>query len=62
MGIGTFLTNKIVRKAGKPLNQVIKLTSVDFGSGFKDIVKISDDIGKITGNEELVKIAKYYIK
>jgi len=62
MGIGTFLTNKIVRKAGKPLNQVIKLTSLDFGSGFKDIVKISDDIGKITGNEELVKIAKYYIK
>jgi nicotinate phosphoribosyltransferase len=47
MGIGTHLTNDC---GHKPLNMVIKLAAIDFGEGFKTVVKLSDDHGKYTGD------------
>ncbi|KAJ4479922.1 nicotinate phosphoribosyltransferase [Lentinula aciculospora] len=58
-GIGTFLTNDFV-KASDPnrkspaLNMVIKLAEVDG----KSCVKISDDLRKNTGDQEVVKEVK----
>jgi len=52
-GVGTFLTNDIT--GIKPLNIVIKLSKV----GEKHTVKISDDLGKNTGNtEEIINCKK----
>jgi nicotinate phosphoribosyltransferase len=51
MGIGTNLTNDC---GYKPLNMVIKLTAIDFGDGFKPVVKLSDDEGKHTGSPERI--------
>ncbi|KAJ3861622.1 nicotinate phosphoribosyltransferase [Lentinula novae-zelandiae] len=58
-GIGTFLSNDFVKvsdpKSKSPaLNMVIKLAEVDS----KSCVKISDDLSKNTGNQEVVKDVK----
>lgn len=54
-GIGTNFTNDVGVKA---LNMVIKLTSADFGQGVVDVVKLSDDAGKHTGNKFAIDLAK----
>jgi len=54
-GIGTNFTNDV---GVKPLNMVIKLTSADFGSGPVNVVKLSDDAGKHTGDVEAIAQAK----
>jgi nicotinate phosphoribosyltransferase len=53
-GIGTFLTNDV---GHKPLNMVIKLAAVDFGHGWKPVVKLSDDPGKYSGEPERIAAA-----
>lgn len=62
-GIGTFLTNDVFSeeqkfKGCRPLNMVIKLTSINFGRGTIDVVKLSDDPGKHTGNPDAVRKIK----
>ena len=54
-GIGTWLSNDC---GVKPLNMVIKLTEVDFGQGRVPTVKLSDDIGKNTGDSTEVTLCK----
>lgn len=62
-GIGTNFTNDVLTEeqkiAGiKPLNMVIKITSANFGHGWYPTVKLSDDIGKNTGNVTLINSIK----
>lgn len=52
-GIGTFLTNDC---GARPLNMVIKLVAANFGSGFVETVKLSDDVGKHTGGAPVVEL------
>ncbi|KAI9715273.1 MAG: hypothetical protein M1812_006084 [Candelaria pacifica] len=58
-GIGTFLTNDFIRasngKKSVPLNIVIKLSSANG----RPAVKISDNIGKNTGDKATVEEVKY---
>lgn len=54
-GIGTHFTNDV---GIKPLNMVIKMTGADFGQGMIPVVKLSDDIGKHTGNPEAIELVK----
>jgi nicotinate phosphoribosyltransferase len=54
-GIGTNFTNDV---GIKPLNMVIKMTGADFGNGMIDVVKLSDDPGKYTGNQVAIDLAK----
>jgi nicotinate phosphoribosyltransferase len=54
-GIGTHFSNDV---GCKPLNMVIKLVSADFGHGEISVVKLSDDLGKHTGNSEAIDLAK----
>ena len=54
-GIGTHFTNDV---GVVPLNMVIKLASADFGHGPIGVVKISDDLGKHTGNADDVDLVK----
>jgi nicotinate phosphoribosyltransferase len=54
-GIGTNLTNDV---GAKPLNMVIKLVAANFGHGEVNVVKLSDDKGKYTGNPEAIEMAK----
>ncbi len=51
MGIGTHLTNDVGHPAP---NHVIKLVALDCGNGPVSLLKLSDDTGKVTGNEGLV--------
>lgn len=54
-GIGTNLTNDV---GVKPLNMVIKLTQADFGNGFVDVIKLSDNVNKASGNPSAVEYAR----
>ena len=54
-GIGTNFTNDV---GVKPLNMVIKMTSADFGHGEVNVVKLSDDAGKNTGDPNTVESVK----
>ena len=54
-GIGTFFSNDCDHK---PLNIVIKLTAINFGNGWKETVKISDDVGKNVGDKTLIENIK----
>lgn len=54
-GIGTNLTNDVDLK---PLNMVIKLTSVNIDGDWIDTVKLSDNVGKHTGTEREIKLCK----
>lgn len=53
-GIGTHLTNDV---GVKPLNIVIKLTSIDG----RHVIKLSDNIGKHTGDQQTIDIVKKMI-
>ena len=48
MGIGTHLSNDVGWLAS---NHVIKLVEIDFGHGFRPLLKLSDDVGKIVGGK-----------
>jgi nicotinate phosphoribosyltransferase len=50
-GIGTHFSNDV---GVSPLNMVIKMTSANFGRGLVDVIKLSDDVSKSTGNPEMV--------
>ena len=54
-GIGTNFTNDL---GLKPMNIVIKLSSVNIDGVWYDTVKLSDDLGKYTGNEEEIHLCK----
>jgi len=54
-GIGTHLTNDCGHKA---LNIVVKIISIDFGEGARDVVKLSDESGKHTGHPDAIALAK----
>lgn len=54
-GIGTFLTNDC---GVKPLNMVIKMTKAKFGRGWVNVVKLSDEPGKHTGDPVAIARAK----
>jgi nicotinate phosphoribosyltransferase len=56
LGIGTHLTNDV---GAKPLNMVIKMISADFGHGMRPVVKLSDNVGKVTGLPEAVEHVKW---
>ena len=53
-GIGTFFSNDV---GVKPLNIVIKLDEVEVYGKTINAIKLSDSLGKHTGNKELIKIA-----
>lgn len=56
-GIGTHLSNDV---GVKPLNMVIKMTSVTIqNQKTVQVVKLSDDDGKVTGDQEAVDNARY---
>ena len=56
-GIGTYLSNDITNV--KPLNIVIKMISAaPFGNDWASTIKLSDVIGKHTGNEKVIHLAK----
>lgn len=62
-GIGTHFTNDVFSeeqkaKGCRPLNMVIKLVGADFGRGMIDVVKLSDDDGKHTGDPDAIMQAK----
>ena len=54
-GIGTHLTNDVGHRA---LKMVIKLTHADFGHGPVGLVKLSDELGKHTGDPADIEAAK----
>jgi len=54
-GMGTHFTNDLGVKA---INQVIKMTKANCGYGWIDLVKLSDDEGKETGDHEQVSYVK----
>jgi len=62
-GIGTFLSNDVFSqeqkmKGFKPLNMVIKMTRANFGYGWRNVVKLSDDKGKHTGEKGAIQSTK----
>jgi nicotinate phosphoribosyltransferase len=59
-GIGTWLTNDIPEI--KPLNIVIKLDSVLINNEWVQCIKLSDELGKYTGDKETIELAKKVLK
>jgi nicotinate phosphoribosyltransferase len=58
-GIGTYLTNDTftpeqVKLGFRALNMVIKMTAINFGGETVPVVKLSDDVGKHTGNKNQI--------
>lgn len=60
-GIGTHLTNDI--DGVKPMNIVMKLVKIRITENrqWQDTCKMSNDIGKVTGNTEVVNVFKYFL-
>ncbi|HUP19878.1 MAG TPA: nicotinate phosphoribosyltransferase [Gemmatimonadota bacterium] len=58
MGIGTHLTADEAMTGVRPMNHVIKLVSADFGNGPIDVVKLSDDPGKASGDPDMVSTVR----
>ena len=54
MGIGTNLTADPAMTGRPALNHVIKLVRADFGDGPIELIKLSDDEGKATGDAQKV--------
>jgi nicotinate phosphoribosyltransferase len=54
-GIGTWLTNDC---GVTPMNMVIKLSGINYGTGWQPAVKLSDDPGKNTGDSTEVELCK----
>lgn len=56
-GIGTNLTNDV---GVKPLNIVIKMTGINAGdgTGWVPVIKLSDSLGKHTGNSSMIELCK----
>lgn len=54
-GIGTWLSNDV---GVKPLNMVIKLTGVNWDGEWVPTVKLSDDVGKHTGETDEVELCQ----
>ena len=54
-GIGTWLTNDV---GVHPLNMVIKLMACMINGQWIDTIKLSDDVGKNTGKEKMIKHCK----
>jgi nicotinate phosphoribosyltransferase len=54
-GIGTHLTNDV---GVKPLNIVIKLSGVEVNNRWINVVKLSDDKGKYTGDKKEIELCK----
>lgn len=52
MGIGTYLTNDV---GYRPMNHVVKMSEVFFQGEWIPVVKLSDDVGKHTGDEDVIK-------
>jgi nicotinate phosphoribosyltransferase len=61
-GIGTFFTNDIVNSPKKPLNIVIKLVGrllmTHNLSRWIPTIKLSDDLGKNTGDKQMIKLCE----
>ena len=62
-GIGTYLSNDTFTKEDealgvRPLNMVIKMTEINFGSGSVQVVKLSDDLSKNTGKNNRIEQVK----
>jgi len=55
-GVGTAISNDI--PGIEPLNMVIKLVGRYYGQFFVPTVKISDDVGKNTGDQGMVKLCR----
>ncbi|HUH12931.1 MAG TPA: nicotinate phosphoribosyltransferase [Longimicrobiales bacterium] len=58
MGIGTHLTADPAMTGVPPLNHVIKLATADFGNGPVDVVKLSDEAGKASGEPRMVEAVR----
>jgi len=58
-GIGTHFTNDV---GVKPLNMVIKLTQCKIDNLWINTIKLSDVIGKHTGDEKEIEICKHTLK
>jgi nicotinate phosphoribosyltransferase len=54
-GIGTTFTNDV---GVKPLNMVIKMTEAFINDKWINVIKLSDDPGKNTGDKETIELAK----
>jgi len=59
-GIGTWLSNDVV--GAKPLSMVIKLTACYFDGHWVPTVKLSDDVGKNTGDPAEVALCKQILR
>lgn len=59
-GIGTNLTNDL--EGIKPLNIVIKITGVQYQGEWHPVVKLSDNLGKHTGNLDEIELSKKILK
>src|SRR5690606_3733548 len=61
MGIGTHLTADSAMTGVRPLNHVIKLASIDFGTGPIGVVKLSDTAGKESGDPAMIAAVRHIL-